>query len=155
MSQPPQAPPPPPPPGDQPPPSQAWDDPGAAPPAQQGSNGLAIAALVTGIIALLLSWIPVVNVLALVLGIVAVATGVGGVRRTRTAGVGGKGLAVGGLVTGIIAILLSLLIIVLFIVGFAGAWNDPDIRDSFERLMEGEEPEDVFEDLERELEQQS
>lgn len=152
MSQPPQAPPPPPPSGDQPPPAQSWDDPGGGPPSQQRSNGLAIAALVCGIIALLLSWIPFVNVLALVLGIAAVATGIGGIRRTRTPGVGQKGLAVGGLVTGIIAILLSLLIIVLFIVGFAGAWNDPDVRDSLDRLMEGEDPENVFEDLERELE---
>lgn len=160
MSQPPQAPPPPPPggqppppPGGQAPPPQSWDDPGGAPPSQQGSNGLAIAALVTGIIGLLLSWIPFVNVLALVLGIVAVGTGIAGVRRTRAPGVGGKGLAVGGLVTGIIAILVSLLIIVLFVVGFSGALNDPDVRDSLDRLMEGENPEDVFEDLERDLEE--
>lgn len=164
MSQPPQAPPPPPPgdqpppppPDSQPPPPQSWDDPGGGLAPQQQSNGLAIASLVCGIIALLLSWIPFVNLLAFVLGLVAVGTGIGGIRRARTPGVGQKGLAVGGLVTGIIALLLSLLIIVLFIVGFAGAWNDPDMRDAFDRLLEGEEdPEDFLEDLERQLEQQN
>lgn len=153
MSQPPQAPPPPPPSGDggHSPNRGTWDQSTGAPSGQSESNGLAIAALVCGIIGLLLSWIPVANILGLVLGIVAVGTGIGGMRRAGDPRYGQKGLAVGGLVTGSIAILLSLLIFA----AMATLLNDPDFRQPLERLMEGEEPEDVLEDLERQLEEQN
>ena len=162
MSQPPQTPPPPPPSGD-PGGSEAWSTgqhtgasgepvpPGQqAPPPRPGSNGLAIAALVCGIVALLLSWIPVINVLALLLGLVAVGCGIGGIRKAGSTGAGQKGVAVGGLVTGILAILLSLVILV----GIATVFSDPDFREPFDRLREGDDPQDVLEDLEREMEQQ-
>lgn len=151
MSQPPQTPPPPPlpppldgassSPGGQPP----WEGPTSATPRQQ-SNGVAIAALVCGILALLLSWIPVVNVLALVLGIVAVISGVVGIRRANRPGVGQKGLAIGGLVTGALGALLSAAILL----AFASVVTDPQFREPFERILEGEDPQEVIEDLERE-----
>ncbi|HVM00487.1 MAG TPA: DUF4190 domain-containing protein [Egibacteraceae bacterium] len=149
MSQPPQTPPPPPwdgggsSPGGQ----ATWDAP-SAPPPQRGSNGVAIASLVCGIIALLLSWIPLINVLALILAIVAVVTGVMGIRRANQPGVGQKGLAIGGLVTGILGALLSVAILL----AVFAAFSDPQFREPFERLMEGEDPERVIEDLERQLE---
>lgn len=152
MSEPPQAPPPPPPPSGDPASSgwNSWDAPaGAPPPQRQQSNGLAIAALVCGIIALLLSWIPFVNVLALLLGVVAVGCGIGGIRKTRTPGVGQKGLAIGGVVTGVLALLVSVMILA----AIAGVVSDPEFREPLERLMEGEDPQDVLEDLEQQMEE--
>lgn len=152
MSQPPQTPPP-------PPPSngagasqwQSWEQPaGGYPPQQQQPNSLAIAALVCGIVALLLSWIPLINLLAVVLGIAAIVTGVMGVRRANLPGHGQKGLAVGGLVTGGIALLLSVLILI----GLVGLFSDPEFREPLDRLLEGENPEDVIEDLERRMEEE-
>lgn len=152
MSQPPQTPPPPPPSND--PGGQQWGSGPAAdqPPPQQPpqSNGVAIAALVCGILALVLSWIPVINLLAVVLGIAAIVTGVMGIRRARLPGRGQMGLAVGGLVTGVIALLLSLLILI----GLAGLFTEPAFRDTFDRLREGEDPEEVLEDLERRIEEE-
>lgn len=151
MSQPPQAPPPPPPPGG-PDPTDPWTGSLQQPGFQQqppSSNGLAIAALVCGIFALLLSWIPLINVLALVLGLVAIGCGVAGIRRAGAPGVGQKGLAIGGLVTGILAVLLSLLILV----SVATIFSRTEFREPFERILEGEDPQEVLDDLERQLEQ--
>lgn len=155
MSQPPQAPPPPPPSSD--PGGQQWQSSsqsagGQPPPPQQRpqSNGVAIAALVCGILALMLSWIPVINVLALILGVVAIVTGVMGIRRAGLPGLGQKGLAVGGLVTGVIAVLLSLLILI----GLAGLIADPEFREFFDQLEEGEDPQEIIEDLQRRIEEE-
>lgn len=153
MSQPPQTPPPPPPSADGPGDSswQSWDQPaGRHPPQSQQPNGLAIAALICGIVALLLSWIPLVNVLAVVLGIAAIVTGVMGIRRANRPEYGQKGIAVGGLVTGGIAFLLSVVILV----GLVGLFADPEFREPLERMLEGDDPEEVIEDLERRIEQQ-
>lgn len=108
---------------------------------------MAITALVCGIIALLLSWLPFVNILALLLGIVAIITGISGIRRAGRPGVGQKGLAIGGLVTGTLGLLVSALILGAILAFF----SDPEVREPFERLREGEDPAEVFEDLEREL----
>lgn len=154
MSQPPQTPPPPPPSDD--PGGQQWQSgnapAGGQPPPQQGaqSNGPAIAALVCGILALVLSWIPVINVLSVILGIVAIVTGIMGIRRAGSPGIGQKGLAIGGLVTGVIALLLSLLILI----GLAGAFSDPEFRELFDQIEEGEDPQELLDELERRMEEE-
>lgn len=154
MSQPPQTPPPPPPSND--PGAQQWQSAngaaGSQPPPQQQpqSNGMAIAALVCGILALVLSWIPVVNVLSVILGITAIVAGILGIRRANLPGLGQKGLAIGGLVTGVIALLLSLLILI----GLAGLFSDPEFRELFEQLEEGEDPQELLDDLERRIEEE-
>lgn len=154
MSQTPQTPPPPPPSEGfgAPAGGQPWGQPGAGPGSGQESNGLAIAALVCGIVGLLLSWIPIVGFLGFLLGLVAVGTGIAGIRRARAPGVGQNGLAVGGLITGILAVLVSLIVFI----GIVGVLNDPDVQGTLERLMEGDEdPREVIEDLERQLEEQN
>lgn len=153
MSQPPQTPPPPPPSDSG---GQQWPSPdqpsGGEPYPQRQSqpNGMAIAALVCGIVALVLSWIPLINVLAIILAIAAIATGIAGIRRAGQPHVGQKGLAVGGLVAGVVAVLLSLLILI----GIASVFTDPAFRDTFERMREGEDPQEVIEDLERQIEEE-
>lgn len=68
----------------------------------QGS-GLAVGALVTGIIAFLMAVIPCVGVIAVVPAIIAVVLGVVGLSRAR----GSNGMLIGGLVIGIIALMIS------------------------------------------------
>ena len=75
---------------------------GSTPQPAQG-NGLAIAALVLGILALLGSWIPIINIGSLLLGLVAVILAVVALRRKA----GGRGLSLGGLITGGLAIVVS------------------------------------------------
>lgn len=77
------------------------------------TNGLAVAALVVGIVALISGWIPfwgfVVGVAAVVLGIIALKKP------------GGRGLAIAGLITGGLGALTGLLMVILFIIGLMGA----------------------------------
>jgi lysylphosphatidylglycerol synthetase-like protein (DUF2156 family) len=104
---------------------------GSAAPAPSRSNGLAITALVTGIIALLLSWIPGINLLAAVLAVVALVTGFLGMRNAGRPGVGGKGMAITGLVTGALAILLTILVYT----ALAAVFNDPEVQQQLEELQ--------------------
>lgn len=69
----------------------------------QNTKGKAIASLVCGIAGLALAWFGYSAIVSLILGIVAVVLGVQ-VRKVNDAS---KGLATGGLVTGIISIVLG------------------------------------------------
>ena len=67
----------------------------------RGSNGMATAGLVTGLVGLLLSWlIPIVGLILGVLGVV-----LGGVARSRN---GASGQATAGIVLGVLAIIASI-----------------------------------------------
>ncbi len=102
----------------------------AAPPPTR-SNGPAIASLVTGILALLLSWIPGINLIAVLLAIAALVTGFIGLRNAARPGVGGKGMAITGLVTGVLAILLTILVYA----GLAAVFNDPEVQQQLEEIQ--------------------
>ena len=125
----------------QPYPQQQYGAPGYPPPAGR-SNTMAIIALVVGILALLLAWIPVVNFFAIVLGIAALILGFLGIK--KAAEVGGKGLAIGGIVTGGLALLGSLLMILVFaaILNSANS-NLDDLNTDLQELNE-----QIQEDLE-------
>ncbi len=98
-----------------------------------GTNGAAIAALITGIIALLLSWIPGINLLAFLLGIVAVVTGVIGLRNANQRGEGRKGMAIAGLVTGILALIVGVLVYV----GLASFINNnPELQQQIQEQQQ-------------------
>jgi hypothetical protein len=88
--------------------------PPAGPPPKQGA-GLAIASMVLGIIALLLSWIPIINNLAAILAVVGLGLGIPALIRARRGTHNGKGLAITGLVTSVIAIVLVILTQMLFV----------------------------------------
>ena len=72
---------------------------------QQQGNGLGTASLVLGIIAIVGSWIPFLNVLSLIFAIVALGLGIPGliigIIHTRP-----KGPAIAGLILGIISIII-------------------------------------------------
>lgn len=72
------------------------------------SDGLAVAALVTGVLALSLAVNPLLFLLALPAGVAALVLGFLGVRRAGRSGAG-RGVAVGGLVTGGLGTLLAIL----------------------------------------------
>lgn len=119
--------PPPPPPSAPPPPAPAPPPPGqpAGPAAEPApSHAVAIAALVVGIVSLLLFW---AFGLGAVLGIVAVILGVKGTNAAKKHPARpGNGLAVGGIVTGVIGILAGLVIggLVLAVALFGEAAED-------------------------------
>ncbi|MET9605982.1 DUF4190 domain-containing protein [Streptomyces sp. NPDC006512] len=66
-------------------------------------NGLAVAALVTGIASLLLLWLWFVGI---PLALVAIGLGVAALRRTRS-GAGGRGKAITGLTLGAVTVVLA------------------------------------------------
>ena len=75
------------------------------------SSGLAIAALVTGVTAFLVGWIPFVG---LILGITAVVLGIVALNKMPR-----KGMSIAGIVTGGLAVLFNLIIIFAFLAGLA------------------------------------
>lgn len=68
------------------------------------SNGMATGALIMGIIAAVLAWIPLINVLAWILGILAIIFGIIGIVKAGKMNGLGKGKAMTGLILGILAI---------------------------------------------------
>lgn len=81
---------------------------------EKGSNGLATAGFVLGLLGLLGSWIPFLNILGIILGILgAVLAGVGLAKSKRVNA--GKGLAIAGIVLGVLAVLIAILINVAFV----------------------------------------
>ena len=82
---------------------------GSAPaPARSLPTGLAVASLVLGILGLLSS--PIL--LGGLLGLVAVILGVVALGKIKRGEAGGRGLALGGIVTGVLAMLVTVLILV-------------------------------------------
>jgi len=65
------------------------------------NNGLAIASMCAGIVGVSLCWLPIV---AQILGIIAIVFGGVGISQTGNPGVGGRGMAIAGLVTGVVAL---------------------------------------------------
>jgi hypothetical protein len=100
-----------------------WDQPGGGgAPAWQGgggqargTDGVAVAAMIVGILALLVSWIPILGAIG---GIVALVLGLVGRSRIKKSGAGGNGMAVTGIATGAVAIVINIAIIAFFV--FAG-----------------------------------
>lgn len=78
----------------------------------QPGNRAATAALVCGIIAMLIAWIPLVVVAGFVLAILAVVFGARGLASSRESGVG-RGRAVTGLITGVVALGLAIVGVIL------------------------------------------
>jgi hypothetical protein len=99
-------PPPPPPPPFAPPPY-----PGTFIVAATPGNGVGVASAVLGIVGLGLSYIPLLDFVGVVLAILAVILGAVGIQRASAAGGAGKGVAVTGLVCGLVALAVGLLFI--------------------------------------------
>lgn len=91
------------------------DQPTYAPnPPVKGSNGIATAGFVLSLLGLLGSWIPVLNVLGILLAVVGLVLAAVGLAKAKKAGAG-KGLALAGIVLGVLAVVLALLVNVVFV----------------------------------------
>lgn len=78
-----------------------------------GGGGIAVAAMIVGIVAVVSGWVPFWG---LVVGIVAVVLGVIGLKKSEDK----KGMAIAGLVTGAIGALTGLVVTGLMIIGMLG-----------------------------------
>lgn len=78
----------------------------------RGRNGLAIAAMVCGIVACVIGWLPFVAFGGIVLAVLALCFGVIALRRARLGG-RGRGMAIAGIATGAGGVALSVVGIVL------------------------------------------
>lgn len=94
---------------------------GAAGGGQSTSNGMAVGALITGILSLPLLFLFGFGVL---LGIVAVILGIIAVRRANRGEASGRGMAIGGIVTGAISIVLGILFLILALVFGMGMFSE-------------------------------
>jgi hypothetical protein len=79
-------------------------------PQQQQGNGLAVAGMVLGIIAIVLCWVPFLDQVLALLAIIFGAIGTG---KANKIGGKGKGMAMAGLIMGIIGMILGIAIIVM------------------------------------------
>lgn len=114
----------------------------------QPANGMAIAALVCGIVGVVLGLIPFTFFLALVLGVCAVVFGpLGWNRANKVPAAGRKGIAIAGTVLGIVAILLG--VIGAFIVDD----TVDDINQDLESVADDFDEELDLDELNRELNQ--
>jgi hypothetical protein len=82
-------------------------------------NGIGLAALIVGIVSLLLAWVPFLGLI----GIVAVVLGIIGLRRVKARVATNKGMALAGLILGILAVLAGIFWIVAAVF-FAGTFGD-------------------------------
>lgn len=108
-----QQPPPPPPGGFGPPPQGYGPPPGQYGPSKR-TNGLAVGALIAGIIAFFTGWIFI----GIAIGVAAVVMGFLGVKKANSGEAdGGKGLAIAGIITGGLGIVFGIIMII--VVAFA------------------------------------
>src|ERR1019366_1416763 len=98
-----------------PPPPYGAPDPYAQAPT---GNGYAVTALVLGLISLILSWFPGVD---WVLAALAIIFGAVGISTAGRRGGAGRGMAIAGLVLGVVAAVLGIIFWEVIYAGFAGA----------------------------------
>lgn len=79
------------------------DEIGTAPAGEEQSNGLALAAMITGIVGLILAFIPLIGILSWIICPVAAVLGFIAMGKAT-----GKGMAITGIVTGILGILVCI-----------------------------------------------
>jgi hypothetical protein len=79
----------------------------------KGGNGLATAGFVLGLLGLLASWIPLLNIVGLILGVLGAVLAAVGLAKSKKTGAG-KGLAIAGLVLGVLAVIIAIIVNVAF-----------------------------------------
>lgn len=97
--------------------------PSQQPPPVRGSNGLATAGFVLGLLGMLLSWIPVINIIGIILGVLGVVLAGVGLAKSKRANAG-KGLAIAGIVLGGLAVLFAILVNAVFVSAVDEAINE-------------------------------
>lgn len=96
---------------------------------QKRGSGMAITALILGIIALLSCWTIIGGIL---FGLIAIILGFVAARRAKRGEAGGRGMAITGIVLGALGLILSVVI-----VAVVGAfWNSESVQDYRDCLTE-------------------
>ncbi|MDD9205083.1 DUF4190 domain-containing protein, partial [Georgenia sp. 10Sc9-8] len=75
---------------------------------EQPRNGLGIAALVVGIVSLLVAWLPFIGLISVLGGVVGIVLGAMGLKRVGRGEATNRGTAVAGIVVSVVAILLAI-----------------------------------------------
>ena len=75
---------------------------------QNNGKGMSIAALVCGILGVVLCWVPIASWVVLVLSILGIVFGANGMKKCKATGQS-QGLAIAGLVCGIVGAVFSLI----------------------------------------------
>ena len=97
--------------------------PEAPPPAAEGTNGLAIASLICGIV----GCIPGAGIAAIVMGHMALG-------RIKTSGQGGRGMAIIGLILGYLSIVGWIIVIIMTIAGTMAAVETIEQMESMPQI---------------------
>jgi len=97
-------------------PQPAPTQPGLSAPSQpaNASNGLATAGFVLGLLGLLASWIPLLNIVGLILGVLGAILAAVGLAKSKKVGAG-KGLALTGLILGVLAVIIAVVVNIAFV----------------------------------------
>ncbi|MDT8401446.1 MAG: DUF4190 domain-containing protein [Bacteroidales bacterium] len=101
-------------------------------------HGMGVAALIMGVISIVIAFIPCIGTLAFITGIVAIVLGAIGISQASQSAAP-KGMQIGGLVTGVLALLISIGQWVFF-AGFS---------KNFSTI--GQRIEEAFEDVEKDI----
>jgi hypothetical protein len=91
-------------------------------------TGLALGALICGILGLLIALIPFVGYGGTLLGLVGIVLGFLGLGAAKRQGGAGRGMAIGGIVTGLLSILVSVAWTFLFVLAA------DDVNDDLDRI---------------------
>lgn len=75
-------------------------------PTPQKKSGLGIASLVLGIIAIVGSWIPILNNVSFLIAVIGLILGIVGIVAIRKGKVGGKGLTIAAIIINVVAIVI-------------------------------------------------
>lgn len=115
--------------------------PGAPAPATPG-KGMAITALILGIVALLGVAIPILNVFSLIMAIVGLVLGIIALRKYTTS----KGLPVSAVIISAIATLLALVFVVLYTIGFVVFLQESEQEGIFDPIPSASPAPEITED---------
>ena len=105
---------------------------------QSTTNGVAIAALVLGLLALLSCWLPFLNVVSIVLGLIGIICGVVGMVKVSREQRSGRGLSIAGIITSVLAVLVAIIMnvgILLLAQGVSDEYNNnTDFRNEIDNI---------------------
>jgi len=96
-------------------------------------NGLAITSLVLGILALVTCWLTFPGI---ILGILAVIFGGVGLARARTDRVSNKGMAIAGMITGVVGAVIGTVLLIV-VIRIASDWQDQYGSNITEEQVQG------------------
>jgi hypothetical protein len=111
---------------------------------QQRGSGMAITALILGIIALLSCWTIIGGI---VFGLVAIVLGFVASRRAKRGEAGGRGMAITGIVLGLLGLVLSVVIVAVI----GAFWNSASVADYRECLNDAGGDQEAIADCETEF----